>query len=98
MSGALEPGVIAQIKDAPDNMDKEHVGKVVTLVELVFAFGTRCWVTNPVMTCRSGYRIGWLPHHLRRLDNPGPDAVDQMVKLVGAAPMTLTEILEGQHG
>lgn len=32
--------------------------------------------------------------YLRRIDAPSDDAVDEMVKLVGPAPMTLTEVLE----
>lgn len=39
---------------------------------------------------------GSLPDHLLRpIRDPGDDAVDEMVRRVGAAPMTLTEILQG---
>lgn len=36
--------------------------------------------------------------YLRRIDDPGDDAVDEMVAKVGPAPVTLTEVREVSHG
>lgn len=39
-------------------------------------------------------------HNLRPIRNPGADETDEMVRLAGPAPMTLTELLreESNHG
>lgn len=80
------------------------VVKPDTMVICATQFADGWYLAEPLKVdttwaCGDGERLsgtaGSLPDSLLRpVRDPGPDAVDEMVNLVGAAPKTLTEVRE----
>jgi hypothetical protein len=72
-------------------LNPEYLGHIVRCIEPFIASRGPAWVVDPPIPDFSGV----LDSALRPLRNPGPDEVDEMVKLLGA-PEGRTPVLIGQ--
>lgn len=77
-----KPGDLAQIVRAL--YDPEHVGKIVTCRQWAPDAWGGAWATDPVLRrSSSGAKLVWHDDDLRPIRDPGDDAIDEMVLIVG---------------
>jgi hypothetical protein len=81
--------VYKPVKGEPLN---KNIGKIFTLCKFVgqrvgFNYGNPMWEADTLFCYNDGVDRSWIDEqHMRKLDNPDDDAVDEMVALVGKAP------------
>ncbi len=84
-------GDVCMFKASDVSYTGVNLGKIFTLVKYIGEnanlWGKKLWETDTTFVYTDGSIKNLCPEFaMRKLDNPGDDAVDEMVSLVGPAP------------
>lgn len=102
LARVISPGRLAR---CPSCGSQKVAVKPLTIVRVTEHDGT-VWVLEEPLTGDLEFDCGTFLHWicrglhddlLRPIRDPGDDAVDEMVRIAGPAPITLTEILAGEE-
>jgi hypothetical protein len=92
-------GDLAIVVSVPLQELRCWLGKIVRVKALTTSWdGYACWMLETPVRDPFGICEAIADRDLRPIRPQSDDAVDEMVRLVGAAPKTLTEVREVSHG